>query len=186
MRKINWDNYQAKTEGGSIGLPAGAYVCRITDMQDAPEREYVRMTVDVAEGEHAGHFSDDWGKAHPWGHSMCLSYKESALGMTKGRLQAISDANPGFDAFAAWDAGRLDMFELRIIGVVFREEEYEAQGGEIRTSVKPDQLAMPADVREGKVKPKPCKRLKREDPVASVADYIGAAPAKGDESDLPF
>lgn len=183
MKKVNWDSYEAKVDGqGGGGLPAGAYVCRVTEAEDNEAREYVRLTFDVAEGERAGFFSDDYGKSHPWGHSVCLSYKESALPMTKGRLQTIADANPGFDPFAAWQAARLDMFRGRTLGVTFREEEWRGDDGTVRANTKPFKIVSPDDVRAGKV---PTPQRKALD--GNGGGVAASAPkAYADESDLPF
>ena len=57
MRKINFNEVEAAAEGSSYQqLPAGAYVCSITSMDDFADREYVRMTVDIIQGEHANYF----------------------------------------------------------------------------------------------------------------------------------
>ena len=114
----------AKTEGEFARIEPGAYVGCIGSMEDFPSKEYVQMLFDIIEGPHKGYFSDGFYADKPWAHNMILSYKDKALGMLKGRLETIAACNPGFDPFAAWDAGRLDMFAGRKVGLVFREEEY--------------------------------------------------------------
>lgn len=158
MRSINWNNVIAQSDGEFQRLPAGPYVCRIVAMQDVPDREYVSMVYDIAEGKHMGYYSDNWGQTHPNAHRVVLSYKERALGMLKGRLDAIAMSNPGFDPFAAWDAGRLDMFTNRIVGLNLREEEYEWDG-ETKVRMSAFQVVDAARVRSGEIKPAPRKTL---------------------------
>ena len=124
MRNVNWGSVDAKSEGEFARIEPGAYVGCIGSMEDFPSKEYVQMLFDIIEGPHKGYFSDGFYADKPWAHSMILSYKDTALGMLKGRFQTIEACNPGFDPFAAWDAGRLDMFAGRKVGLVFREEEY--------------------------------------------------------------
>lgn len=142
MRSINWSSVEERTEGAFDQLEAGAYTCTIQSVEDVPAKEYVRVLLDVADGARRGFFSDAFYTDKPWAHSLILSYKDSALGMLKGRLKVIEACNPGFDPFAAWDAGRLDMFCGRKVGVVFRAEEYwDKKTEEFRVgSARPDRL----------------------------------------------
>lgn len=142
MRSINWSSVEERTEGAFDQLEAGAYACTIQSVEDVPAKEYVRVLVDVADGARRGFFSDAFYADKPWAHNLILSYKDSALGMLKGRLKVIETCNPGFDPFAAWDAGRLDMFCGRKVGVVFRAEEYwDRKAEEFRVgSARPDRL----------------------------------------------
>lgn len=159
MRSFNWNSIQSSSDGGFTPLPAGPYVARLVALNDNEQREYVEVVFDIAEGEHAGYYSDDWGKAHPYAHHFFMSYKDSALGMLKGRLEAIADSNPGFDPFAAWDAGRLDIFVNRIVGINLQEEEYERNDGEVGTRLNVCQVVDAQRVRDGKVKPRDKKTL---------------------------
>lgn len=124
MRSVNWGSVEASSEGGFARIEPGAYAGVITSVEDVPSKEYVRVLFDIADGPHKGYYSDGFYADKPWAHSVIMSYKDSALGMLKGRLETIQACNPGFDPFAAWDAGRLDMFAGRKVGLVFREEEY--------------------------------------------------------------
>lgn len=124
MRSITWGSVEAASEGDYARIEPGAYVASIQSMEDVAGKEYVRLVFDIADGPHKGYFSDAFYKDKPWAHNMILSYKDKALSMLKGRLETIQKCNPGFDPFAAWDAGSLDMFVGRKVGVVLREEEY--------------------------------------------------------------
>lgn len=157
---ISWATTEASTDGGFEKLPAGPYVAKIVDMVDNDSKQYVELVFDIAEGEHANFYGDKWGKEHPFAHHIFLSYKDTALGMLKGRLQAIQESNPGFDPFAAWDAGRLDMFNGRILGINLQEEEYERNDGDTGTRLTVCQVISAQDVRDGKIKARDIKKLK--------------------------
>lgn len=185
MRALNWNNIQATTDGGGTRLPAGPYVARITDATDNAQREYVEVIFDIAEGEHANYYSDDWGKSHPYAHHFFMSYKDSALGMLKGRLEAIAASNPGFDPFAAWDAGRLDIFNGRLVGINLQEEEYEWDG-EVKTRLNVCQIVDAQRVRDGKVKPRDTKRLQTSSGSRPGMGRTVTAPAQAYNGPIPF
>lgn len=184
MRSFNWNSIQSSGDGGFTPLPAGPYVARIVDAIDNAQREYVEVVFDIAEGPHAGFYSDDWGKSHPYAHHFFMSYKDTALGMLKGRLEAIAASNPGFDPFAAWDAGRLDIFVGRVVGVNIQEEEYERNDGEVGTRLNVCQVAPAQDVRDGKVKPREKKKLGGGG--MTVGGGAQAAPAATYNGSIPF
>lgn len=179
-KAVSWGNVVASKDGeGGNRLPAGPYVCRITEMIDNLQKEYVEVIYDIAEGEHANQYADDWGKSHPFAHHFFLSYKDKALGMLKGRLEAIQDSNPGFDPFAAWDANRLDMFTGRIVGLNLQDEEYE-YNGEVKTRTNVCQVVPAQDVRDGKIKTRDKKTLDKggsttNTATAAVVDAINGA-----------
>ena len=154
MRPIQWTSITASHDGEGKRLPVGAYVVKITEAIDREDKSYVELIYDIAEGEYKDFYNDKWGQEHPGAHRIFMSYKDKALPMTKGRLECISASNAGFDALAAWNGSRLDMFTGRLFGVNLQEEEYEGKDGETKTRINPKQV-VPADkVREGR-----CKRL---------------------------
>ena len=142
MRPINLNNIAEKAEGEFDRLKPGAYSCAIMEVEDFPEKEYLRLLVDIVAGEYKDYFSDDFYADKPFAHSIIMSYKDSALGMLKGRLHVITDCNPGFDAEAAFGAGKEQMLVGKAVGVVFREEEYyNKKEGEFQLgSARPDRL----------------------------------------------
>ena len=181
MRSINWNNVEAKADGDFKQLAPGPYVARIVRADDKPDKEYVEIVFDIAEGANAGFYSDDWGKSHPYAHHFFMSYKETALGMLKGRMEAIAASNPGFDPFAAWDAGRVEMFEGRLVGINLQEEEYEGSDGEIRTRLNVCQVVDAAKVRSGEIKPREIKKLGGKQPSKGAPK-----PSKVYTGEIPF
>ena len=183
MRKVNWASVTASSDGDFEKLPAGPYVAVITEATDNENKQYVEIVYDIAEGEHKGYYSDDWGKSHPYAHHIFMSYKDTALGMLKGRLEAIQASNPGFDAFAAWDAGRLDMFRNRLVGINLQEEEYERNDGDTGVRLNVAQVVDAQRVRDGLVKTRERKTLDAKKahvpPTQSEKDTFNAV-------DIPF
>ncbi len=123
-KKIDFDSITESRDGESRRLPAGPYVIMITGIEDNEPKEYLEVLFDIAEGPYAGFYSDAWGKEHKYAHHFFLSYKDRALNMLKGRLNCITESNPGFDAIAAFNGDNLGLFVTRKVGVVIQEEEY--------------------------------------------------------------
>ena len=183
MRKVNWASVTASSDEGFEKLPAGPYVAVITDATDNEAKQYVEVVYDIAEGEHKGFYSDDWGKSHPYAHHIFMSYKDTALGMLKGRLEAIQASNPGFDAFSAWDAGRLDMFRGRLVGINLQEEEYERNDGDTGIRLNVAQVVDAQKVRDGLVKTRERKTL---DAKKAHVPTTQAEKAAFNDVDIPF
>lgn len=185
VRSLNWSNIQASIDGGFEPLPAGPYVAKIVAMNDNEPREYVEVVFDIAEGPKTGYYSDDFGKSHPYTHHFFMSYKDKALGMLKGRLDNIQKSNPGFDPFAAWDAGRLDMFVNRLVGINLQEEEYLNKDDEVRTRLNVCQVVSAQYVRDGKVKVRKKKVLDNK-PASGSNGIGGGTVVTSDDLDIPF
>ena len=147
-----------KEEGEFNRLKPGAYPCAIMKVEDFPDKEYLRVLVDIVAGEYKDYFSADFYADKPFAHSLIFSYKDTALGMLKGRLHVISDCNPGFDAEAAFNAGKEQMLVGKAVGVVFREEEYyNKKTGEFEMgSARPGRVCRLTEMEEERnAKPKP-------------------------------
>lgn len=158
MRQLNLNSIKAQTEGDFKNITPGAYACIITEVTDKENKEYLDALFDIQVGEFEGYYSSDFYKDKPWAHHMILSYKEKALPIFKGRMETISKCNTGFDAVAALDAGQYKMLEGKVVGIVFREEEYfDKKTSEFKLGgARAFRFCTTEDVQEGKnASPKP-------------------------------
>lgn len=133
MKPLNLNNVQIKTSGGTFDdVKPGGYICRIMNVTDVPEREYLRVDLDIASGEYKNFYTDLAGKFGFWGCTQYWSYKDKNLGFFKGNIRAVEESNPGF-VFTP------DEQELRgkLVGAVFGEEEYMTSRGDLRCNTKP-------------------------------------------------
>ena len=194
MKPLGKDyNDATATQGGAFKkLPAGGYICKITDVKDCPagfnpdkpeSGDYLRIYFDIADGEYKGFYSDDFGAKYPDIHSFIRSYKPKALGMFKGFLQAVDDSNG--TALAGKAGGGLDEKQLigKLVGLVLGYEEYVANMGEIREKIVVTENRSVAAIKSGDFKVPELKRVK--DPVANA----GAAPSgftEINDDDIPF
>lgn len=156
MKPINLRSVEERSEGAFEPMPAGAYPCTITAVEDVQAGEYLRILVDVSAGQWAGEFSRPFYADKPWARSLMVSYKEGALGFFKGRMHVITDCNPGFDAEAAIFAGQEQMLVGRAVGVVFNAEEYlnkKTGAFEVGSNPRPQRLCRLSEVEGINAKP---------------------------------
>lgn len=177
MPKIDSKKYDAAevTEGGSFAkMTAGGYVVRIQAVRtkDASGfdyvvgKQYVKLIYDVDEGEFAGKFSDPYweGEKMDWGHQIYWSWKnvnddEWAMERFKRQIHCFDESNPGFDAKAAFEADKWQLFIGKRIGIVLGEEEYIGNDGSVKTRFTFPNIKSVQDIQAGKFKVPPLKKL---------------------------
>lgn len=133
MRNLNLQNVTAKTGGDFPTVEPGGYICRIINVTDVPEKEYLMIDLDIAAGEYKDYYKDLAARAGFWGCTQYWSYKEANLPYFKGNITAVEESNTGY-RFS--DQNEQDL-RGKLIGAVFGEEEYKANSGEIKCNVKP-------------------------------------------------
>lgn len=133
MKKIDMTNVQ---EAGEFKRPgAGAYICGITKVEDVSDKEYLKVTYDIIEGEFKGYYKEmrennpEWA----WAGAYVKSYKTAALPMFKRFCTAVSRSNGNF----VFDGNTVNADEQTLvgkkIGLLFGEEEYYGNDGELKT-----------------------------------------------------
>lgn len=150
MRVKNWSIIEESNP--STILEPGGYVCRITGVKDVPEKEYLWIMYDVAEGEKAGIYSG-MGADDEWKHRFTRSYKESAEGMFKAFLNRLEESNkmgPRPFSVSEWqvysDERQLVGLE---IGLVFGKELYTTERGEDKERTVVSGVYASQDIRGG-------------------------------------
>lgn len=181
MKRIDMSNVQA---AGEFSRPsAGAYVCKITAVEDIADKEYLKISYDIDAGEFKGYYSEmrsnhpDWA----WAGAYVRSYKETALGMLKRFCNAVSKSNGAY----VFDAGEVNSDETTLVGkkvgIVFQEEEYYGNDGNIRSRLIVNRECPVDKVKEQKV-PDP-KKLPRT-AAADESNSVFVAP--GTDEEIPF
>lgn len=182
MRKINWGAVEEAKEFERLG--SGGYVCRIVKVIDNPDREYLQVFMDVAEGEFKNYGTNAEARNNnDWSYiRMYRSYKESAYGMFKLFLSVLEKSNPNFKA-NAFDGDENKLVNL-FLGVVLGFEEYVKNDGTINVRTYVSRLVTPDDIRNKKYKVPDLKKLP-----AQTQNVPKAAPAQApvmEDDDLPF
>ena len=171
-------------ESGDFKRPgAGAYICKITAVEDLPKKEYLKVTYDIAEGEFAGYYVEgrknnpDW----EWFGVYTKSYKETALGMFKRFCSAVSSSNGKY----VFDGGSVNSDENTLvgkkIGLNFGEEEYYGNDGELKT-----RLRVVSEFPIDKINDQKVPALKKiKEATTTKPDSDGFLKA-GSDADVPF
>lgn len=133
MKRIDMTN--VKEAGGFERPTAGAYICRITAVEDFPNKEYLKVSYDIDEGRFAGYYEKtrndhpDWA----WVGAYVKSYKTKALPMFKRFCSAVSRSNGNF----VFDGNTVNADERTLIGkrigLLFQDEEYYSNSGDKKT-----------------------------------------------------
>ena len=135
MKPRNWENVQAMTDRAK--LPLGAYVCRIKKavVQNNNSGDQLAILFDIVEGEHSGFYARDFeanqnadrkwkGLLRQW-----IPVDDGSDGdemtkrVLKGLVTSLEKSNPGY----TWNWDETSMAG-KLIGVLFRNEEWEWQG----------------------------------------------------------
>ncbi len=159
-------------------LVPGGYVCHIKSVYDNETKEYLEIEIDISEGVFKNYFYNQYSKWGKWpvGGKMVKSYKEKALPFFKKFTKDLEKSNPGF----IWTNNEQRIINLQI-GIVFGEEEYENNMGEIKTSIKPQNVYSIQDIKDGKYTIPSIKRLTRKAPDQNELTQID-----DDDDSLPF
>lgn len=176
MKKLDLQNVTEATEREK--LTANGYVCKIITTTDKPDKEYLEMEIDIAEGKFKDYYARLMEQFNFWGGKLIRSYKDAALGFFKGFTTAVENSNLGFKYI---DGEEQDL-NGKLVGIVFREEEYLKNSGEIGTRVKPDEIRSVDKIRKSDFKIKPLKKLEAAAPTKKT--IAEGKPIEDD--DLPF
>lgn len=164
---------------------AGGYVMRILSVMDVPEKEYLLVKMDIAEGQ----FADYGKKAEERNHNDWsyfkgyVSYKEYNGEVTwrwNNFIGAVWNSNAGLPPKFNGDE---QLFVGKYIGVVLFDEEYIKNDNSLGVRSKVDLYTSAEKIRQGKFKVKPLKTL--ETASKPVAVNEPAVPLVEDD-DLPF
>lgn len=154
MKNINLDDVQEAREFSR--LPIGGYICGIVRVEDVPEKEYLRVEYDIAEGDFKNYYrqqaqrNPDWN----WGGVLIRSYKEKALPFFKAFTTAVEKSNTGYK----FDSDEKKLVR-KMVGLVLGEEEYTKQSGDIGTRLYVASVHSVESIKEGKFKVPELKRL---------------------------
>lgn len=179
MKKIS--GYDKIQESGSFKkLPVGGYIVKILSAIDVPEKEYLRISFDIAEGPNKGFFAEEYknntreDKKWPNAGTFVRSYKEKALPMMKGFTTAVEKSNKNY----TWNFDESTL-KGKLVGLVIGEEEYVNSSGKMRTRTYVDAVRSVDIIREGKFEVPELKKLSADKVAAS-------APAASQPFQNPF
>lgn len=183
MKTVDLSNVE---ESKGFERPApGAYICTISNAEDISDKEYLKITYDIAEGDFAGYYTEmrknnpDWA----WAGAYVKSYKPAALPMFKRFCTAVSRSNGSY----VFDGGKVNANEKTLIGkkigLLFREEEYYGNDGEKKTRLSISGEFSVDKLADQKV-PK-TKTLKEDSTTSNDYGFVNV-PEDSNASEVPF
>lgn len=171
----DYDKVQAS--GDFERLAPGGYVIRIQSVTDDPQKEYLAIIYDIAEGPEAGRYKNE-ETDNDYRHRFIRSYKEKALGMFKAFTNALEDSNPGYK----WDFNEKAL-PGKLLGIVIGYEEYEANDGTVKERTRIASCMSADRIRKGDFKVPELRKLKTEHSTTG-SPVPGFTPMTDD--DVPF
>ena len=132
MKRIeNWENIQESTSFKRL-TPNG-YICKILNVEDRPEKEYLKIYFDIVKGDDKGYFKKQYDgdkrKERKWPNAgtFIRSYKDSAASMFKGFTNAVEKSNKGYQ----WNFDEKTLVN-KVVGLIIADEQYQNQKGQVR------------------------------------------------------
>ena len=183
MKRIDMTNVQ---EAGEFPkLTPGGYVCRYTNVEDKPDKEYLYMEFDIAEGEFKDYYKQMNENLKFWGGRLFRSYKEKAQPMFKRMCSAVTKSNPGFLFDGNTNADEKTLVG-KLVGIVLGEEEYVGNDGSVKTRLYVYTEKSVDDIRSGNYKVPALKKLADASPTASTTADTGFMNVSDGAEEVPF
>lgn len=145
MKEIDMTNVQEATDFERI--TPGGYIGAIYTAKDYPDKEYLYICIDIAEGEYKNYYKELAERADFWGLSLYRSYKDTAKSMFKKFYLDVERSNEGY----AWNWDEKTLSDKKI-GIILGEEEYIANDGSVKTRIKITKTCPVKDIRDGNFK----------------------------------
>ena len=154
QKPSDYDQTVANPDGFAT-LPAGGYVCKIMEVKEVKSSKgnaMLKISLDIAEGDHKDFFANaykaDDRKEKKWGAVVNL-VTEGTYGTTnlKRFTTAVEKSNKGFTV--VWGDKFTACFKGKLVGCLFREEDYLNAMNEKKTAVKPFMFRTADKIREG-------------------------------------
>lgn len=188
----NWNEVKAASDRPRL-MPGG-YVIKIVDVDTFISRagnECLSLDVDIAEGENKDFYKNDYEAQQndkKWrGKVISVIPDENASAEDwraqrfKGLTTAIEHSNEGYTW--DWDENKL---KGKIVGCLFRSEEFLNNNNEKATSVKPFVLVSADRIREGKYQVPNPKLLKDSDYNSPAKSSLPQGFEAVNDDDIPF
>lgn len=177
MPRINLSGVKASDGARKFDIEPGGYVLFVTGVKPNYDREYCFFEWDVAEGADRRFYEDAGFPPRD-----VLSWKEKAWPMLKHKLSVLSEANPGFNAEAAFYNDDWGAFVGKVFGAVIRKRLYTKNDGTDGEGVEVGRWLSPDEVRAGSFRPMAPRDTRESKPATPARP---SRPALADE-DIPF
>lgn len=154
-------------------IEAGGYVCKIVDAVLNKDKQYIELSLDIADGKYEGYFQKLEDRAGFWGLKSYMSFKETIIGKFAKTCTSINNSNPDFNFNPFKDGGSdIDSLIGKKIGAVIGLEEYKSASGEIRLKCNVANVAEVSKILSGKFRVPELKKLDISKEGEPVIDFM--------------
>lgn len=162
----NWNDIRTNADevvaSDFAQLKVAPYIVKIVDVEDNASKEYLKIFIDIADGELKGEFARQEEQFGAWPAQGIgyRSYKDSAMDFFTAFIVAVEKSNKGF--IFNWDDPKC--LKGKYFVANYGEEEY-MKDNEIKTSVKIREYRSIESLKSGKIKPLQLKKYTGTAPV---------------------
>ena len=172
MKQIDLTNVEEASENKK--LVPGGYIAKIIRVDDEADKEYLKISFDIADGEYKGYYSDLFNAFSFWGGTFIKSYKEKALPFFKAFITAVENSNRNYK----WDNDEKSLAG-KFVGIVLGEEEYWSdKTAEVKTRLIVTSIRSIDSIKKGKFEI-PDKKILKDKPSDEFTEV-------DDDDELPF
>lgn len=190
IRPIDYDDVQVL--GDYSLLPAGGYVCKVIRLEEVKSkngREMIKVMLDIAEGDEKDRFrrqyDEDDRADKRWKCNFFQLISDNDGKTSRGFKTFVEMCREENDNFnVEWGAGFSECFKGKLIGMLFRREEYE-YNGKTGWNTKPYRVKDIEDIRTGNFKIPEDKPLKDET-IQNLKPMLPEGFEAIDDDDIPF
>lgn len=181
MKQIDLTNVQ-EPQGDFPKLVPGGYVIGITRVEDHPDKEYLQIEYDIAEGPLKNYYFELNAKFGFWGGNFIKSYKDKALPFFKQFIEAVQASNRGYK----WDCNEGKLVR-KLVGAVLQLETYTNRDGETKEKLAVVQLLPADEIRKGNFTvPEPKKSQENTQTTQQTAPQNNDDPDVISDDGVPF
>ena len=183
MKKLDIDNTTSNTNVDEIKtyprLIPGGYVCKITRVEDNPDKEYLKIEYDIAEGPLTDYYKSMSERLHFWGGSFIRSYKQTAIQFFVDFIKTLQRSNPALNWDFTSDNDEHDLEGL-VCGLVLQDEEYRGRDGSVKHRMRVAAVKTVDDIRSGNFSVPEAKTVPKPEAV-QVVTVAAPEPVKDDD-----
>jgi hypothetical protein len=172
----NWKDIPEST-GDFPRLTPGGYVAIIRKVTDVPDKNYLEIEYDIAEGRCKGIAVDAYERCGNWSYKFRTYYTPKSMGFFKHFLSAVEKTNNGFQ----FDWNNPNCLVNRGLGIVVGTRQYYGKDGSLKEFPDVQDYCTATEVREDTLPSSPRVRPPKDAaPVAQTVNY------NDDDGALPF
>ena len=175
-KPANFD--QINENGASRKLPMGGYVAIIRKVTDVPDKQYLEIEYDVAEGAYKGIAVDTYEAWGRWSHNFRVYYTDKSMWRFKRFITRCEQTNPNF--IFSWDNPAC-LVNKGIGLVIGYRQYYSSKDGSLKEALDVQDFCTASDVRDDNLPRQPECRAPKEGLPQPKMEEVNL-----DDGSLPF